>query len=170
MFSDPKKNVEEFGFIPGQTVVDLGSGAGHYALALSKILGLNGYIYCVDIKPEVLVKLKNQSEKEGSSNLEVICGDISKPNGTKLRDDLADGVILSNVLSLISEKTATILETKRIIKSGGKVCVVEWVDPPAGEAGRIKQDSLKDMFIKAGFSFERTFDAGDNHYGLIFKK
>lgn len=162
MFSDPKKNVEEFGFIPGQTVVDLGSGAGHYALALSKILGLNGHIYCVDIKPEVLVKLKNQSEKEGSSNLEVICGDVSKPSGTKLRDDLADGVILSNVLSLISEKAAAILETKRIIKSGGKVCVVEWAD-------RIKQDSLKDMFIKAGFSFERTFDAGDNHYGLIFR-
>ncbi len=163
MFSDPKKNVEEFGFIPGQTVVDLGSGAGHYSFALSKILGANGHIYCVDIKPEVLVKLKNQSEREGSSNLEVICGDVSKLNGTKLRDELADGVILSNILSLISEKATAILEIKRITKSGGRVCVVEWSD-------RIKQDPLKDMFIKAGFSFQKTFNAGDNHYGLIFKK
>ncbi len=163
MYSDPKKNVEEFGFIPGQTVVDLGSGAGHYALALSKILGASGHIYCVDINPEVLVRLKNQSEKEGSSNLEVICGDVSKLNGTKLRDDLADGIILSNILSLVSEKATTILEVKRIMKSGGKVCVVEWAD-------RIKSDTLKEMFIKAGFNFEKTFSAGDNHYGLILKK
>lgn len=163
MFSDPKKNVEEFGFIPGQTVVDLGSGAGHYSFALSKILGANGHIYCVDIKPETLIKLKNQSEREGLGNLEVICGDVGKLNGTKLRDDLADGVILSNILSLVSEKATAILETKRITKSGGKVCVVEWID-------RIKQDTLKGMFIKAGLNFERTFDAGDNHYGLIFKK
>lgn len=161
MFSSPKKNIEEFGFIPGQTVVDAGSGAGHYSLVLSKILGVNGHIYCVDIKPEMLVKLKNQSEKEGSSNLEVICGDISKLNGTKLRDGLADGVILSNILSLVSEKATAILEIKRITKSGGRVCVVEWVD-------RIKQDTLKDMFIKAGFNFEKIFNAGDNHYGLIF--
>jgi len=163
MFSDPKKNVEEFGFIPGQTVVDLGSGAGHYSFALSKILGVDGHIYCVDIKSETLVKLKNQAEKDGIGNLEVICGDVSKLNGTKLRDDLADGVILSNILSLVSEKVAAIIETKRITKSGGKVCVVEWTD-------KIKQDILKDMFIKSGFNFEKTFNAGDNHYGLIFRK
>jgi len=163
MFSDPKKNVEEFGFIPGQKMVDLGSGAGHYSSALSKILGLNGHIYCVDIKPDTLIRLKNQSEKEGIGNLEVICGDVSKLNGTKLRDELADGVILSNILSLVSEKATAILETKRILKSGGKVCVVEWTD-------KIKQDVMKDMFTKAEFSFERTFDAGDSHYGLIFKK
>jgi len=170
MFSNPKKNAEEFGFMSGQTIVDLGSGAGHYALILSKTVGVNGRIYCVDINQDMLVRLKNQAERQGSGNIEVIWGDAGKLNGTKLRDDLADGVVLSNTLSLIDNKPDAILEAKRITKQGGKICVIEWVDLPAGKVGKIKQDNLRDMFMEAGLNFEKVFDAGEKHYGLIFKK
>jgi len=163
MFSNPKKNVLEFGLIPGQTVVDLGSGAGHYSLALSKLVGADGHVYCVDIKKNTLVKLKNQAVAEGFDNLEVVWGDVEKLNGTKLKDGLADGVVLSNTLSLLENRPTAILEAKRITKSGGKIYVIEWLE-------HIGQEELKEMFIKAGLDFERTFDTGDYHYGMIFKK
>jgi len=163
MFSDPEKNVSEFGFIPGQTVVDLGSGAGHYSLALSKVVGASGHVYCVDIKKDMLVKLKNQARVEGLDNLEVIWGDVEKSHGTKLRDNLADGVVLSNTLSLLADELTAILEAKRITKNGGKICVIEWLE-------RIKQEELKKMFIEADLNFDRAFDAGEHHYGLLFKK
>jgi ubiquinone/menaquinone biosynthesis C-methylase UbiE len=177
MFSDPTKNVLEFGFLPGQKVVDLGSGAGHYASALSKLLGPQGKVFAVDIDSEMLVRLANESQREGRGNVEVVWGDIEKPNGTKLKDGLADGAVFSNILFQLGDKPGALAEAKRLVKPGGKVCVVEWADltfltgvlkehdrKPTSEA------EARELFKVQGFDFERAFEAGEHHYGLIFKK
>lgn len=176
MFSDPEKNVLEFGFIPGQRVVDLGSGSGHYAVALSKLLGESGRVYAVDIEEEMLVRLKNESLKAGIKNIDVIWGDIEKIGGTKLKDGLAHGAVFSNILFQLGDLPQAILEAKRVVMKGGRICVVEWADltflsgvlaehkrEPVGEA------RAKELFTQAGLTFERAFDAGEHHYGHIYK-
>lgn len=177
MFSDPKKNVLEFGFIPGQKVVDLGSGTGHYSLALSKALGEMGRVVAVDIDKSLLAKLKNESSSNGQGNVEVLDGDIQKKNGVKLRDSYADGVVFSNILFQLSDIAGALEEAKRVLKPGGKACVVEWVDltlltgkKDFVQGRAIPELDTKKFFERAGMIFERSFSAGEKHYGLIFKK
>ena len=165
MFTDPAKNVAEFGFIPGQKVADFGSGSGHYSTALSKFLGPSGCVYAIDLNKDMLVKLKNEAFKDGRGNIEIIWGDVEKPNGTKLKDVLVDGVVLSNTLFQFQDVTGAVNEAKRILKAGGRVGLVEW----RGK-GPIQEAEAKNLFASSGLTFERSFDAGESHYGLIFKK
>jgi len=177
MFTDPKKNVHEFGFIPGQRVVDFGSGSGHYVSELSTLLGPSGKVVAVDIEDDLLVKLKNEAIIAGRDNVEVIDGDVEKRNGTKLRDNFADGVVMSNILYQLRDVKGALEEAKRILKPGGRVCVIDWIDfsmvSKANKVNNLKPLSELDArkaFESAGFTLDRTFGAGESHYGLIFGK
>jgi len=61
-----------------------------------------------------------------------------------------------------------------ILKPGGRVVLVEWdeeekpLGPPLRQ--RVNRKAAEDIFLKTGFHFEKEFDAGENHYGLILKK
>lgn len=176
MFSDPKKNVLEFGFIPGQKVVDLGSGAGHYSTALSEALGENGRVIAVDLDKGLLVKLKNDLAKTGKENILIINGDIEEQNGTKLRDGLADGAVFSNILYQLEDIKGAVTEAKRVVRAGGKICVVEWSDfsiltnkKSTDRKKPVDLNKAREIFEEAGLVFERSFDAGEHHYGAIFK-
>ena len=74
----------------------------------------------------------------------------------------------------IAEKEAFLREAKRIIKTGGKLAVVDWSDSFGGIGPMadhvIKEDEARELAVKEGFTFERDFKAGAHHYGLIFKK
>ena len=177
MFTDPKKNVLEFGFIPGQKVVDLGSGSGHYSSALSQALGSSGKVVAIDLDKDLLVKLKNELTGTTRDNIEILDGDVEKIGGTKLRDAYADGVVFSNILYQLRDIGGALEEAKRILKPGGKACVVEWKDLKfmtggKSEGGRqaVPEVDVKKFFETAGYVFERSFFAGESHYGLIFKK
>jgi ubiquinone/menaquinone biosynthesis C-methylase UbiE len=163
MFQDPYHNVIEFGFIPGNTVVDLGAGAGFYTAALSRVVGSTGTVVAVDIQEEPLIRLKRTALEEGKSNIEVLVGDIEEDHGTRLKNGAADGAVFSHTLSKLPNKQRAIQEAKRIVRPGGRVCVVEW----RNKANKVNE---KELFEAAGLTFEREFDAGDGHYGLIFKK
>ena len=176
MFTDPQNNVKEFGFLPGEIIADLGSGSGHYAMRLSEAVGPNGGVYCVDINKDSLVALKNQAEREGRRNIEVILGDMEKLGGTKLKDAVVDGTLFSNVLLQLDNKSEAIKEAKRILKPGGKLCIVEWSDlsytsgvKKDGKKVVVSKDEMIRLVEANGFKLEKSFEAGDHHYGLIFK-
>lgn len=174
MFSEPTKIIEQCGIQAGQEIADLGSGSGFYSLAAGRALMATGKVYAIDVQKDLLSKLKNQATKEGIYNLEVVWGDIEKPNGTKLRDSSVDLTMLCNVLFQIENKPGIIKEIKRILKPGGRTLLVDWGDsfggigPHAGSV--VKKDVARDMFEKAGFHVDREIQAGSQHYGFIFKK
>lgn len=144
-------------------MVDFGSGAGHYSHVLSKTVGSSGKVIAVDIQKDMLVRLKNEAEKDGRNNIETVWGDVEKLNGTHLRDGMATGAVLSNILSMVEDKQGTIIEAKRVVRPNGKICVVEW-------SSKISRNKMKELFENAGLSFEREFDVGSHHYGMIFRK
>jgi ubiquinone/menaquinone biosynthesis C-methylase UbiE len=159
----PEKNVDELGFIPGQTVADFGSGSGHYALLLARVVGRNGRIIAIDINKDVLTKVVREAEEESLSNIEIVWGDVEKAEGTGLRDQSFDGVLASNLLSLVEDKVEVIWEAKRVLKSGGRLCVIDGKN-------KLEVDKLRNMIERENFVFERQFPAGIDHFGLIFKK
>lgn len=174
MFSDPIKVVESIGIVPGMEVADFGAGSGHYVLSTAKLLMSSGRVYAVDIQKDLLTKLKNVASKQGLYNIEVVWGDVEKPNGTKLRDSSIDLVFLSNIMFQLEKKEDAIKEAKRILKPDGKICVIDWSDSFNGLGPQPKMVFTKDkavsMFGTMGFAVDREVSAGSHHYGIIFKK
>ena len=110
---------------------------------------------------------------EGIHNIEAIWGNIEKIGGTKLREAMADRVIVSNVLFQIEQKDRDnfCLEAKRITKPGGKILIIDWnAVTPLGPKEFITKAAAQSLFEKAGFKYEREFDAGDHHYGLVMTR
>lgn len=155
-------------------IADFGSGSGSYSFQVAKALMSTGRVYSVDIQKDLLSKLKNSAVHEGLYNVEVIWGDVEKPNGTKLRDGSVDLVLICNLLFQLEKKNETINEAKRILKPGGRVLLVEWTDSFGGIGPKpesvVKKNVVKEMFEKVGFSQDKEISAGSHHYGIIFKK
>ena len=173
MFSDPIKNIAELGVEHGMKIVDIGSGSGFYAIELAKKVGPSGRVYAVDIQQDLLTRIKNSAMGAGLHNIEVINGDVEKLGGTKVREAIAERVVFSNTLFQIDPKSRdnVALEIKRLLKSGGKLMVVDWnEDSSFKPTEAVPQSLAQGLFEKNGFKIEKTFDAGDHHYGMIFKK
>ena len=173
MFSEPQKNIAELGIEHGMKVVDLGAGSGFYTIEAAKKVGPSGRVYAVDVQQDLLNKIKNSGSMAGMHNIEVIWGNIEKLGGTKLREAIADRVILSNTLFQIAEadRDNLALEVKRILKIGGKLLVVDWNSgSPLSPKTLIPKMLAEGIFQKIGFKIDKSFDAGDHHYGIIFKK
>ncbi len=172
MFSDPDSNLNQFDIKDGMHVADLGAGSGFYSILVGKRVGPSGRVYAVDVQKDLLERLKKVANKEHVFNIEVIWGDIEKLGGTKLREGSIDRVIASNVLFQVEHKKDFCIEMKRILKPGGKVLLVDWLDSYAGMGPAASSVFLpaqaEDLFEKEGFKLEKDFSAGDHHYGLIF--
>lgn len=160
MLVSPEKNAFEFGFLPGQKVADFGSGSGHYALALSRLVGEAGRVYAIDLKEEALVRLANLSLKEGKDNIDVVLADVER--SIPLKDRILDGVLFSNILSQLANPDRAVGEASRLLHAGLAV-VIESKD-------KISPERIKEIFTEKGFEFKREFEAGDHFAGLIFKK
>jgi len=174
MFSDPKRNIEQFGLIPGMKVADLGAGSGFYALASAQTVGNSGRVFAIDIQKDLLTKLKNIANHEKMHNIETIWGDLEMVGGTRLQDGSVDAVIISNILFQISNKDQFFQEVRRILKSNHHALLVDWADSYNGlgppKADIITESSAKKLFEEKNFEFVRSISAGDHHYGMIFNK
>jgi ubiquinone/menaquinone biosynthesis C-methylase UbiE len=169
MFSDPSTNLSKLGIGEGMKVVDLGAGSGFYTIEAGKKAGTSGRVYSVEVQKNLVDRVKDLARAQGLNNIEVIWGDIEKIGGTKLRESIADRVIVSNVLFQIEKTDDMCLEIKRITKIGGKVLVIDWNDmSPLSPKTLFPQMKAEMLFEKHGFKYDSSFDAGDHHYGLIF--
>lgn len=173
MFSDPQKNIAELGIADGMKVVDLGAGSGFYTIEAAKKVGPRGMVYAIDVQQDLLNKIKNSASLVGLHNIEVVWGNIEKIGGTKLREAIADRIILSNTLFQIAvdDRDNLALEAKRLLKPGGKLMVVDWMGgSPLSPKTVVPRMLAEGIFQKAGFQIEKGFDAGDHHYGIILKR
>jgi|ERR1035437_3186418 ubiquinone/menaquinone biosynthesis C-methylase UbiE len=173
MFSDPVKNIAQFDVQIGMSVVDIGAGSGFYTIEAAKKVGAPGRVYAVDVQRDLLDKIKNSAGLIGLHNIEAVWGNAEKIGGTKLRESIADRVILSNTLFQIElqDRDNLALELKRILKPGGKLMVIDWQSgSPLSPRTLVPSSVTESLFQKVGFIIEKNFDAGDHHYGIIFKK
>ena len=98
----------------GETVVDLGSGAGIDAFLASKLLGKEGKVIGIGITDEMLEKSRKTSIANNYKNIEFIKGDIEEK--IPIEDNSVDVVISNCVINLTSNKTNTFKEIYRILK------------------------------------------------------
>ena len=122
------------GLEPGQTVVDLGSGAGLDAFVARRVVGETGRIVGVDFVPEMVEKARANADKLGLENVEFVEGDIED---LPLDDETADVVLSNCVLNLVPDTVQAFAEMYRVLRPGGHFCVSDIVtDGPLPEAVR----------------------------------
>ncbi|HET6716669.1 MAG TPA: arsenite methyltransferase [Nitrososphaeraceae archaeon] len=112
---------------PGETVVDLGSGAGIDAFLASKQVQDNGKVIGIDFTDEMLKKASSAAQENGFTNVEFRKGDIE--NNIPVDDNTVDVVISNCVINLTSDKVKAFKEVYRILKkeSKGRIIISDLV-------------------------------------------
>src|SRR5918995_4543985 len=101
----------------GETLVDLGSGAGIDAFLASKLVGNQGKIIGIDMTDKMLEKAKQTAKDNNYKNVEFRKGDIEER--IPIEDNSVDVVISNCVINLTSNKVKTFSEIHRILKPNG---------------------------------------------------
>lgn len=108
----------------GDTVVDLGSGAGNDCFVARQLTGETGRVIGLDMTEKMIEKANRNAEKLGFENVEFVLGDIEN---MPLQDNIADVVVSNCVLNLVPDKKQAFDETYRITKPGGHFSISDVV-------------------------------------------
>ena len=153
---------EYAGIKKGDTVVDLGSGAGNDVFVARSIVGEEGRVIGLDLTEEMIAKAKKNNAKLGYKNVEFHLGDIEQ---MPFENNFADVVVSNCVLNLVPDKQKAFSEIYRILKPGAHFCVSDIViqgemteelrksaEMYAGcVSGALKQDEYIKLIEEAGF-------------------
>ena len=108
----------------GDTVVDLGSGAGIDCFLAAKRVGESGRVIGIDMTPEMLARARANAEKGGYTNVEFREGEIE---ALPIEDNSVDIIISNCVINLSTDKDKVFSEIHRVLKPGGAFFVSDIV-------------------------------------------
>jgi ubiquinone/menaquinone biosynthesis C-methylase UbiE len=156
--------------LPGQIVLDLGSGGGIDVLLSARRVGPAGKAYGLDMTDEMLALARENQKQAGVTNVEFLKGEIEN---IPLPDNSVDVIISNCVINLSADKDRVLREAFRVLKPGGRFAVSDVVVrgsvPGAVRrsmmlwvgciAGALEQNDYQSRLVAAGFaqvSFEPT--------------
>ncbi|MFA5270874.1 MAG: methyltransferase domain-containing protein [Candidatus Omnitrophota bacterium] len=152
----------------GDTFLDLGCGAGDYAIHASKIVGDYGLVYALDRWEEVISGLASKAASQGLNNIKAIVADIS--SRLPIDSRRIDVCLIATVLhgfDLTSSGITLFNEVRRILKPHGRIAIIECKkeDTPFGPPIhlRLSAKEIEDIVIPCGFSKMRLTNLGYNY-------
>ena len=126
----------------GDSVLDLGSGAGNDCFVARAIVCETGKVTGIDFTVAMLEKARSNNAKLGFSNVEFVKGDIEE---MPLANNLFDVIVSNCVLNLVPDKTKAFSEIYRVLKPNGHFCVSDVVIK-----GELPEKLQKDAEMYAG--------------------
>jgi SAM-dependent methyltransferase len=146
----------------GETVLDLGSGAGNDAFVARQLVGQAGHIIGLDMTPAMIKKANENKQKLGYDNITFVLGDIEN---MPLKDQSVDVVISNCVMNLVPDKEKGYSEVYRVMKPGGRfsmsdIITVGALTPAVRDAaalyagcvsGALQKEDYLSIVEKAGF-------------------
>jgi len=126
----------------GDTVLDLGSGAGFDCFLASKKVGKNGKVIGLDMTEEMVAKARLLAKEHGYTNVEFKLGDIEN---MPIEDNSVNVIISNCVINLAPDKAQVFKEANRVLRNGGKMYVSDIV-----LLGELTEEQLYDEALLSG--------------------
>src|SRR5262245_33109993 len=174
IFDDPQRDawqkphevISALALAPDAVVADVGAGTGYFAARLAKTLQ-RGFVYAVDIEPEMVRYLADRARREELPNLRPITGTPDDPR-LPVQVDL---ILLVDTYHHIGERDRYFSKLRALLKPGGRLAVIDFkLDSPTGppKEVRIAPDSVKQELTRAGYSLDKEHSFLPHQYFLVF--
>lgn len=140
--------IQELGVQPGDRVLDLGVGTGLSLMKYPRTAEVVG----IDLSGGMLERAREKLNAEGFDNVSLVQGDAMR---TPFPDDAFDCVMVSHVISVVSDPNRLLAEAKRVVKPGGRIVVLNHFQshqPVVSYAERV----LNPVFVKIGWRSDLT--------------
>lgn len=170
----------------GETVVDMGCGAGADACIAAILVGKEGKVFGIDCTPAMI---KKASENADASGLPQVVFQEAEMTELPLPDCAADAIISNGAINLAEDKDAVLAEAYRVLRPGGRLQIADMVrNTSAGEStcnstkeswadcisGTLEPGAFLSMLTRAGFTDVELVGLTDyqtaaNTKGALFK-
>jgi SAM-dependent methyltransferase len=122
--------------VPGETVLDLGTGTGAVAILAATQVGSTGRIKAVDISPEMLTRAGERVQELQLTNIDLAEG---RAEAIPADDRSVDAVVASLSLMYVIDRAAAAMEIARVLRPGGRLVAAVWAGPGEADIVRFQQ-------------------------------
>ena len=165
----PDELVRALELEPGMVVADLGAGTGYMSRRLSAAVGRDGTVFAVDPEPNMVSRLRERAEQEGSDNLVPVLASLANP---RLPARSCDLVLVLDTFHHIDDRVTYFRALRRVLRPGGRVAIVDWkkeplpVGPPPEH--KLPREQVMQEMVAAGYRLVKEPDVLPYQYVLVF--
>lgn len=176
----PGETLRELGLRSGDTLAEIGSGNGYFALPAARITA-PAPVYALDIDESLLAELTHLADRQAIGNINTITGD-ARTLSEHLPEPV-DVVLIANTFHGIDDSTAFVRQALESLRSEGRFVVVNWRDSPrettviAGEPRgpptelrMSPTETERKVHSASAFTHEETIDLPPYHYASVFER
>jgi len=153
----------------GETIADIGAGAGYFSFRFARHVGSSGRVYAVDVNPDMIVHMNRQIRDLGLDNVRTI---LASPDDPLLPDHSVDRFFICETWHHIENHAQYLALMKEMLKPGGQVIVIDFQkkELPVGPPMEMKasREDVMHEFEQSGFRLAREHTLLPYQYFLVF--
>jgi len=180
LWPTPGATLRQLGVSPGETVAEIGSGNGYFALPAARITAPSA-VYALDIDETLLDELDDLADRNEIKNITTINGDARSL--TEQLPELVDSLLIANTFHGIDNTETFVREAYESLRPGGRFIIVNWeakdreqtqiageLRGPPTELRLSAGETERTVLDAAAFDFTKAIPLPPYHYGLVFDR